>query len=88
MAGRQPPHDTSGASTRNKSKPRRSGSAQPILELPSGEPISLIAWAEQVIAPRGQAVAKHHQLLLQKLDRVTRGDIDRLLILMPPGSAK
>ena len=88
MAGRQPSHDTSGASTPNKSKPRRSGSAQPILALPSCEPTSLTAWAEQVIAPKGQAVARHHHLLLQKLDRVTHGDVDRLLILMPPGSAK
>jgi len=35
-----------------------------------------------------QAPSTHHKLLLDQLDRVARGDIDRLMVLMPPGSAK
>ena len=36
----------------------------------------------------GQSPAQHHQLLLDHLNRVSRGEIDRLMVLMPPGSAK
>jgi predicted phage terminase large subunit-like protein len=32
--------------------------------------------------------AKHHQLLIRKLEAVANGTIDRLAIFMPPGSAK
>jgi predicted phage terminase large subunit-like protein len=32
--------------------------------------------------------ARHHQLLIDKLEAVSRGTIDRLAIFMPPGSAK
>jgi predicted phage terminase large subunit-like protein len=32
--------------------------------------------------------ARHHQLLIDKLEAVTRGEIDRLAIFMPPGAAK
>jgi hypothetical protein len=32
--------------------------------------------------------AKHHKLLISKLEAVARGRIDRLMVLMPPGSAK
>lgn len=32
--------------------------------------------------------AAHHKLLLEKLEAVERGEIDRLAIFMPPGSAK
>lgn len=36
----------------------------------------------------GYEPAKHHKLILDKLVAVTRGEIDRLAIFMPPGSAK
>lgn len=49
---------------------------------------SLLDWASYVLEPSGHAPATHHQLLLQRLDSVAAGDIDRLLVLMPPGSAK
>ena len=49
---------------------------------------NLCHWAEHVLALDQQSPAKHHLLLMQYLDRVVTGDIDRLLILMPPGSAK
>jgi predicted phage terminase large subunit-like protein len=32
--------------------------------------------------------ARHHRLLIDKLEAVTRGDIDRLAVFMPPGAAK
>ncbi len=32
--------------------------------------------------------ARHHRLLIEKLEAVTRGEIDRLAIFMPPGAAK
>lgn len=31
---------------------------------------------------------RHHQLLIKNLEAVSRGEIDRLLVCMPPGSAK
>lgn len=32
--------------------------------------------------------AAHHELLIDELEAVERGDIDRLMLLLPPGSAK
>jgi predicted phage terminase large subunit-like protein len=32
--------------------------------------------------------ARHHRLLIEKFEAVERGDIPRLMIMMPPGSAK
>lgn len=48
--------------------------------------LSLQSYIE-VIAP-DTVPAWHHQLLLSYLERVERGDITRLMIFMPPGSAK
>lgn len=36
----------------------------------------------------GYQPAKHHKLLIDKLEAVERGDIERLMVCMPPGSAK
>jgi hypothetical protein len=44
----------------------------------------LTAWSLQC----GFTPAKHHKLLINRLEAVTRGEIDRLAIFMPPGSAK
>lgn len=41
----------------------------------------------EVLAP-DTVPARHHRLLLQKLEAVERSDITRLMIFMPPGSAK
>ena len=49
---------------------------------------SLTVWAEHVLAPLGQAPAAHHRLLLGALEDVAAGACDRLMVLMPPGSAK
>lgn len=39
-------------------------------------------------APIETPAAAHHQLLIAKLEAVERGDINRLMVFMPPGSAK
>jgi predicted phage terminase large subunit-like protein len=36
----------------------------------------------------GFVPAKHHLLLIEHLEAVEKGEIDRLMVLMPPGSAK
>ncbi len=48
----------------------------------------LTAWAEHALAPFGQEPARHHRLLIGELERVERGELDRLMVFMPPGSAK
>ena len=49
---------------------------------------NLIDWASWVLRPSGQSPALHHRFLLGELDAISRGTIDRLMVLMPPGSAK
>ena len=44
----------------------------------------LVKWCQLC----GFEPARHHRLLLRHLDAVARGEIDRLAIFMPPGSAK
>jgi predicted phage terminase large subunit-like protein len=45
---------------------------------------SLQKWCEA----NGYLPARHHRLLIEKLEAVARGDISRLAVFMPPGSAK
>lgn len=45
---------------------------------------SLVSFAKH----NGFEPAKHHLLLISKLEAVARGEIKRLMIFMPPGSAK
>src|SRR6516164_1843350 len=45
---------------------------------------SLTDWARHC----GFEPALHHRLLIRNLERVAAGEIDRLAIFMPPGSAK
>ena len=45
---------------------------------------SLTKWAEH----NNYIPARHHRLLIEHLEAVARGDIDRLAVFMPPGSAK
>jgi hypothetical protein len=49
---------------------------------------SLIDWATDVMMSSGLAPAAHHRFLLNNLDQIADGKIKRLLVLMPPGSAK
>ena len=48
----------------------------------------LLTWASWVMARSGQSPAPHHRLLLKQLELMSRGEMDRLMVLMPPGSAK
>ncbi len=49
---------------------------------------SLIDWATGIVGEGSKRPASHHCLLLQQLDAISLGTIDRLMVLMPPGSAK
>jgi predicted phage terminase large subunit-like protein len=49
---------------------------------------SLTEFATYVLAPMKQVPAAHHRLLMSALDDVDKGTCDRLMVLMPPGSAK
>src|SRR3981189_452674 len=45
---------------------------------------SLPKWCEH----NGYTPARHHRLLIEHLEAVARGEIERLAVFMPPGSAK
>jgi hypothetical protein len=45
---------------------------------------SLVEWCRHC----GYEPALHHRLLIDRLERVGRGEIKRLAVFMPPGSAK
>ena len=49
---------------------------------------NLLAFCTDALAPLGQAPDVHHRLLIRELEGVARGDTPRLMINMPPGSAK
>jgi predicted phage terminase large subunit-like protein len=45
---------------------------------------SLASWAKTC----GFSPSRHHELIIERLEAVARGEIKRLMIFMPPGSAK
>ena len=47
-----------------------------------------LAFSRHVMAGRGQRPAAHHELLIGRLQDVASGCCDRLMVQMPPGSAK
>ena len=49
---------------------------------------SLKAWAKFVLAPQGRLPATHHLVLMSALEALERGETERLMLLLPPGSAK
>jgi predicted phage terminase large subunit-like protein len=49
---------------------------------------SFLAWCTEALAPLGQTPAAHHRLLIEELQAAADGEIDRLMIFMPPGHAK
>lgn len=49
---------------------------------------SLLEWCTEALGVVGQAPARHHEFIIGKLEAVARGEIDRLMIYAPPGSAK
>ena len=64
----------------------------PSRELTENQPTmirqSLAAWATLALRPEGHEPAQHHRILIQALEDVGAGRCDRLMVLMPPGSAK
>ncbi len=46
------------------------------------------AWCEAVLAPLGHKPAAHHRLIIDELQAVADGHNDRLMLFLPPGSAK
>ncbi len=54
----------------------------------NSSPITLSDWAVHVLKSSDQTPARHHRLLLSELESLSAGRIDRLLVHMPPGSAK
>ena len=46
------------------------------------------AWCQRALAPQGQRPAAHHWLMIRELEKVARGETRKLMLLMPPGSAK
>jgi predicted phage terminase large subunit-like protein len=50
--------------------------------------VSLIGWTTLVLGQSAMRPASHHRLLLGQLEAICHGEIDRLMVLMPPGSAK
>ena len=55
---------------------------------PPSDKLSLLEWARHALAPWGQSPARHHELILERLNDVAEGRIDRLMLLLPPGHAK
>lgn len=49
---------------------------------------SLRAWSTECVQDFGFEPAEHHLLLIRHLELVLAGKIDRLMVFMPPGSAK
>src|ERR1700677_761175 len=49
---------------------------------------NLTPWCIEALSPVGQTPARHHRLLISELEAVARGETDRLIVTMPPNSAK
>ena len=49
---------------------------------------NLAAWATVALASRGHIPAAHHRLILAELEHLSAARTDRLMLLLPPGSAK
>ena len=47
-----------------------------------------LGFARHAMARLSKAPARHHELLIAKLEEVADGSCDRLMVQMPPGSAK
>ena len=49
---------------------------------------SLVCWSRLALAAEGQAPALHHVAVMRELENLAAGRTMRLMLLMPPGSAK
>jgi predicted phage terminase large subunit-like protein len=50
--------------------------------------LSLTGWAKIALTPWEYRPARHHLKLIEQLEALSAGEIDRLMVLMPPGSGK
>lgn len=50
--------------------------------------MDLLEWSRHVLSSSNQSPAPHHRLLIRELQALSDGENDRLLVHMPPGSAK
>jgi hypothetical protein len=48
----------------------------------------LTSWCVEALSEKSFGPARHHRLLISYLEKVKSGQIDRLMVFMPPGSAK
>jgi hypothetical protein len=49
---------------------------------------SLLEWSKVCVKDYGFKPARHHKLIIEYLEKIISGEIDRLMIFAPPGSAK
>lgn len=49
---------------------------------------SLAEWTKSALGPLDQEPSAHHQVLIRELEEISSGRNTRLIVLMPPGSAK
>lgn len=68
-------------------QPSRQDAAKELLRRRLGRK-SLTEFARQALEPQGFAPARHHALLIRELEAVAADENDRLMVFMPPGSAK
>ncbi len=59
-----------------------------LIPVPAAIRDDLVTWGEYVMGADGMVPAVHHRLLMERLQAVSEGTIDRLMVLMPPGAAK
>ncbi len=50
--------------------------------------LSLEAWSRFVLEERGEVPAQHHVAVIRALEELSAGRVSRLMLLLPPGSAK
>ncbi len=93
-AARRPPSAPGGA-RRNpplpSATPNSSANSRPLLAeaaLRRAMRTSLARFATIALAPEQHLPAAHHRLIIAELEALTRGENDRLMLFLPPGSAK
>ncbi len=45
-------------------------------------------WSRLALKAQGMVPARHHRLMIEELEGLAAGRFDRLMLLLPPGSAK
>ena len=49
---------------------------------------SFLAWCETALEPFGHKPAAHHRLMIRELEKIASGKTRKLMLFLPPGSAK